>query len=116
MKLTKAELARLKKIKYYREHPPTDSLLMLREVWKIKAKIIPLVLLIVVLSLLPFLIFPPTPGRYILVGFGFGALCGVFLCVIVWMRMVARQWPLSREILDWEKVEELLKEQEQPNN
>ena len=31
---------------------------------------------------------------------------------LVWYRMFARQWPVTRELLDWEKVERLAREEE----
>jgi hypothetical protein len=40
----------------------------------------------------------------------FGVLLGCVWRDLVWYRLMARNWPLSKEITDWRRVEELLVE------
>ena len=41
-----------------------------------------------------------------------GVFLGVFMRDITWFRMTARFWPVSTVVTDWNKVDELIKENE----
>ena len=98
MKLTKPDLNRLRNFKRAKERPPTA----ITALWRVK----PLWLAIILLSVLGYWISPSKPVAYFTVGLGAGGL--VCTCAIAFI--LPRFWPLTREILNWEKVEDLIRE------
>jgi hypothetical protein len=98
MKLTKFELARLRSFQRARERPPTA----LAGLWRVKW----LLLAIIALVGLAFWLCPWPSARYFILGFGVGGLW----CACVVAFIVPAFWPLTREVLNWERIEQLLKE------
>jgi polyferredoxin len=98
MKLTKLELTRLRNFQRARERPPKA----VAGLWRVKW----LLLAIIALILIAYWLSPwPSAARFIL-GFGVGALW----CVCVIAFILPRLWPLTREILNWERIDQLIKE------
>ena len=98
MKLTKRELARLRNFQRARERAPTA----IYGLWRVKW----LILILSVLAIVVFLIPVRLPYKCFLFGFTVGGLYSV--CVFAFI--LPRFWPLTREVLNWDRVEELLKE------
>ena len=98
MKLTKHDLTRLKNFQRAKERAPTAT----NALWRVK----PLWLAIIVLSILGYWISPSPPAGCFVLGLGAGGLVSAFGIAFI----VARFWPLTREILNWEKIEQLIRE------
>jgi len=98
MKLTKLDLARLRTFQRARHRAPTAFSLL----WRIK----PLVLMLGILGAVVFLIPVPSPYKCFVLGF----MAGGLFCIFVVAFKFPRTWPLTREILKWDRIEELLKE------
>jgi hypothetical protein len=101
MKLTKLDLARLRSYQRARERAPT----VFHGVWHAKWQIFILGILAVVACLIP----GPPSIKYFVLGFTTGGL----YCACVFGVIFQRFWPLTREVLNWEKVEQLLKEHDE---
>lgn len=104
MQLTKQQVARLKQIQIYRQATPTFLGVLRRSrgwAWAVLA-------LALVFGL--FAIAPNASPRYgwFLLGFIVGSLYVSFATVIRALKL----WPLSREITNWNRVDELLRENE----
>jgi hypothetical protein len=98
MKLTKSELNRLRNFQRARERAPTA----LYGLWRVKWHILTLSILFAIGFLLP-----ESPiFSYFILGLG----GGVLLCLCIVAFILPRFWPLTREIMDWDRVAQLLKE------
>jgi hypothetical protein len=98
MRLTRSDLARLSGFQRAGEKAPTA----LYGLWRIKRPLLTIGFLAVVVSLIPVAL----PYRTLALGFTVGpmfSLCA-FTCILPWL------WPLTRKVLNWDKIEELLKE------
>lgn len=98
MKLTKHEVNRLKQYQRNRQQPLTA----LGFLWRIKPLLLAMAVLLVVV------IFDPVPLSYKCFVYGFAA--GGFFFPLCLAFLVPRIWRLTREILNWERIEQLLKE------
>jgi hypothetical protein len=104
MKLTKHELTRLGNFQRARECAPT----MLGVLWRVNV----IVLALIAVSLIGYFVadwLTPWPwAAYLILGFGAGALWSIGVIAYI----VPQFWPLTREVLNWERIEQLIKEQE----
>jgi hypothetical protein len=98
MKLTKLDLNRLRNSKRARERPPKATIAM----WRLK----PLWLAIIAITVLGYWTSPSRPLAYFVAGLGAGGL----FCACVFAFILQRFWPLTREILNWDRIDELIKE------
>jgi hypothetical protein len=98
MKLTKVDIARLRNLQLARERRPTP----MRGLWRVKW----LILILAFLAIVAFLI-PVRPSYKCLV---LGFVAGGLYCLCVWAFLIPRFWPLTREVLNWDRIEQLLEE------
>jgi hypothetical protein len=98
MKLTKYELTRLRNFQRAREHPPEALAVLSRVKW--------LLLAIIVLVSIAYWFLTWRWAAYFILGLGVGCLW----CVCVIAFILPRLWPLTREILNWERIDQLIKE------
>ena len=98
MILTKFDVTRLRNFQRAREHAPSA----LAGLWRVKT----LLLALIVVVFIGYWVSPQPPMAYFILGFGAGILC----CVCIIAFILPRFWPLTREILNWDRVAELIKE------
>ena len=98
MKLSKSELKRLRTFQLAKECPPTT----LHTLWRLRM----LWLVMSILTLIAYWISPSRPLACFIVGFGSGGLW----CIWIFALILPRLWRLTREILNWNRIEELIKE------
>jgi len=98
MKLTKLDLARLKNFRRARERAPTP----LRGLWRVRWYL----LILGILAVVSFWIPVPPVFHYFVIGF----ITGGLFCLCVMSFLIPRLWPLTREVLNWDRIEQLIKE------
>jgi mycoredoxin len=100
MNLSRPQAAALRRLRQYRDRPPT-----LRERLRLTAiLVVPLLLLAAVAGYLMLWLKLPIGAVLLLAG----VLVGFVLREIAQQRFFVAQWPLNREITNWDKVDELL--------
>jgi hypothetical protein len=100
MRLTKVQV---KKLRLYQEYVRTEPTLG-RCLWNIKWSLVSLV----GLGFIGYVIAPSDIFRWLIVGFAAGLLWAAFATT----RNTSVSWPLLREIVDWQKADKLLKDNE----
>ena len=104
MKLTKRQLIQLKRGKEYRSNPPTVFAMFAKSKWK---------------YLYMFLLYVGVSGyfwfnqEYVLSALFGGMLFGILYRDLKWSLVLTRFWPVSAEITNWDRVDELISEHEE---
>jgi len=105
MRLTQKQIKQLRMSRDLRERNPTLGW-YIRGVWRYY--------LAILVFFLAVICFYTWAGWPLASAFVAGMLTAVLLRDLKWYRQMARGWPLSREITNWERVDELLAESDRP--
>jgi hypothetical protein len=101
MKLTKFDLVRLRNFQRARECAPTPRYGLWRVKWHI--------LILCIIAAIGFFL----PPRFSMFGcFILGLCAGGMISIVTFAFILPRFWPLTREILNWDRIAELIKEQD----